>query len=164
MIVSYKLSNDRDMVNIISIGSGLVSIVLGLVAIFYAAIQSYQSSGQNTQLSNTMNQIDRRVNELSTIVDKIENIKEDIESFKINSETNFSDMFDQFEGLKERVNLFADKIKGDDNPISTEYVEEFKSNVNISFNILKEYLIKALDNLTAREEKILRLRFGLDEV
>lgn len=75
MIFTYKLSDDRGMVNIISIGSGLIYIVLGLIAIFYASIQSYQSSGQNTQLNNTMVQIDKRVNELSLIVTKIKNIK-----------------------------------------------------------------------------------------
>lgn len=73
--LSYKLSNDRDMVNITSIGAGLVSIVLGIVAIIYAFFQANESS-------NTFSKIIEKVNEINFIKENTTLIKDTLQSMR----------------------------------------------------------------------------------
>lgn len=87
-VISVRLSDNIDIVNVISIGAGLVSMVLGIVAIIYAFIQSKESS-------NTLSKINEKVNKINGINDRLCTIDtqlQNLNSPNINS-TMFNDMF-----------------------------------------------------------------------
>ena len=64
-IASYRLSCNKEWVNIISIGAGLVSIVLGIVAIIISTIQNSNSEELNSRMSETLARIDEKVNNVN---------------------------------------------------------------------------------------------------
>lgn len=60
--VSVRLSDNSDIVNIISIGSGAVSIVLGIVAIIISTLQNNSTSNLNIKIRETLVRMDEKLN------------------------------------------------------------------------------------------------------
>ena len=89
-VISFKLSDNRDMVNIISIGAGLVSIVLGVVAIIVSTIQSNSSRDLNGRMNETIERMDEKINLVQTQMTNLdmsdipETLKKDFENFEHN--------------------------------------------------------------------------------
>lgn len=146
-IIAVRLSDNIEIVNVISIGAGLVSMVLGIVAIIYAFIQSRESGEQNRQLNVNLNKIDNRIYTLDEIIKDMKIVKNKIEQFKISSEDNFNNLAYL---ITNTINSAKYEELGNDN--------ELKRDIDIIY----EELYNVLDELTPREEKVLRLRFGLD--
>lgn len=85
-VLSYRLSDNKDIVNIISIGAGLVSIVLGIVAIIISSIQNNSTQKINmhiekaigimgVKIDNVNEKINYRVTDPSTNTEEISDIK-----------------------------------------------------------------------------------------
>lgn len=70
-IFSVKLSSDSNLVNIISIGAGLVSIALALVAIQISLKQDSNATITNTETRNLLNTINSNMVSLRNEVNNI---------------------------------------------------------------------------------------------
>ncbi|MCW6075486.1 sigma-70 family RNA polymerase sigma factor [Clostridium sporogenes] len=155
-IISYKLSDNRDISNIVSIASGLVSIALAFVAIGIALKQDYNSSIINTETQKMLDGLDGKINKIDYMVSKI-----DLSNlFDLANITK-----DNFDNIKTRIEDIVQNMK-EDEP-AYKQLKEISKDIDknkIDFEEeIKSILIEALNSLTSREEKILRLRFGLDD-
>ena len=144
-----------------SFASNMISIILAIVAIIYAFIESKKSSEYNLQQQNTLHEIDKKVLELENVVKEVELIRNNILDLKVNSEGKYNLIINSIETFKNKLDKYLSEIntQSQDN----NNFNEVKEKLNSDFLIMKEQLIDALDQLTPREEKVLRLRFGLDD-
>ncbi|MHB9937921.1 hypothetical protein CF098_07815 [Clostridium sporogenes] len=155
-IISYKLSDNRDISNIVSIASGLVSIALAFVAIGIALKQDYNSSIINTETQKMLDGLDGKINKIDYMVSKI-----DLSNlFDLANITK-----DNFDNIKTRIEDIVQNMKEDEpayNQLKEISKDIDKNKIDFEEEI-KSILIEALNSLTPREEKILRSRFGLDD-
>lgn len=71
-ILAIKLSKDTNLVNVISIGAGLVSIALAFVAIEIALKQDKNATLTNIQTQDILNSINAKI---SSVENKVDNFK-----------------------------------------------------------------------------------------
>lgn len=63
-ILMLRLSDDQDMVNILSIGGSIASIILAIVSIIYAFLQNKSASILSTQMISTLTGLDAKVDNI----------------------------------------------------------------------------------------------------
>lgn len=81
-ILSIRLSKDTNLVNVISIGAGLVSIALAFVAIEIALRQDKNATLTNIQTQDILNSINAKI---SSVENKVDNFKVASTSNKVRS-------------------------------------------------------------------------------
>ncbi|NOW84292.1 hypothetical protein B0H39_002173 [Clostridium beijerinckii] len=84
-ILAIKLSKDTNLVNVISIGAGLVSIALAFVAIEIALKQDKNATLTNIQTQDILNSINAKI---SSVENKVDNFKVTNTSNKVRAMNN----------------------------------------------------------------------------
>jgi translation elongation factor EF-1beta len=133
-ISSFKLSNDSNITNLISISSGLISIALAIVAIWITLKQEVNSNIINASTRGVLDKISDKINKIDTNVSSIN--MESIEKIIIS-------MFDK---LSEDISKKLEEDKANENPISFEKASEL---VKQSIDKTKEEAKDTLSSLNS---------------
>ncbi|GEM_PF-6995161 len=155
-ILSLKLSNDTNIINVISIGAGLTSIMLAIVAIGISLKQEYSSTIINFQTKSALDSIDGKINKLDYMVSNIDmNEFANIVSKNYEKLTEFKTTLDKtIEDPDANIDVsVSSKLK--------ELSKDIDDSKNEFINNSKEIVSTLLRNLTPRQEKILRMHYGL---
>lgn len=91
VVLSWRAKDSQQIINEVSLLSGLSSITLAIVAIGYAFLQSYQSSKESIIVLKTLEKIDEKVKEISDIknhVKEISDIKDQVNEINFNLKLN----------------------------------------------------------------------------
>lgn len=155
-ILSLKLSNDANIINIISIGAGLTSIMLAIVAIGISLKQEYSSTIINFQTKSALDSIDGKINKLDYMVSNI-----DMNKF-INIVNKTNEKLTEFKTTLDKT--IEDPDANIDVSVSSKLKElskEIDDSKNEFINNSKDIVSTLLRNLTPRQEKILRMHYGL---
>jgi RNA polymerase sigma factor (sigma-70 family) len=144
-----------------SFASSMVSIILAIIAIIYAFMESNKSSESNRHSQNVLHEIDKKVLELGDLLTEIEKMKNELVAFKNDSKSNFDNILDILQNYQNVSSQIFKELKEDDT--GNSYIDEIEKKFNKEFEIIKSSLSLAISTLSNEEEKVIRLRFGLDD-
>lgn len=71
-VISFRLSDNQDLTNILSIGGSLVSVILGAVAIIYSFIQNNSAQDLHGSISKTIEVINQRLENIGKQINNAE--------------------------------------------------------------------------------------------
>ncbi|MEK3727178.1 MULTISPECIES: hypothetical protein [unclassified Lysinibacillus] len=77
-IATWRAKDSQQIINEVSLWSGLASIVLAIVAIGFAFLQSYQSTKQSIEVSAALEKINEKVKGISDIQNQVSEIKNNL--------------------------------------------------------------------------------------
>lgn len=72
LVISFRLSDNQDLTNILSIGGSLVSVILGAVAIIYSFIQNNSTQDLHGSISTTIEVINQRLDSIGKQINNTE--------------------------------------------------------------------------------------------
>lgn len=101
-VLAWRAKNATEIINAVSVGSGMASILLALVAIVYAFLQTESSSRQNSNLQSTLSHINQKVHELGVIKDDLTSMKTELVSFRDLSTTQNENVLDLISKLQKQ--------------------------------------------------------------
>lgn len=137
--ISYNLSDDIQVINIISISAGLVSIILGILAILISFIQNNSSKSLYDRMNWTIERMDEKLNKVDSTVGNFNiDIKEITEALK-------STFDNKFTNLQMDLNNIAIKLK-DSNPEVSRELEVVSQKVSENIKETKEEIEKTTEN------------------
>lgn len=157
LVISIRLSDDKDIINIFSLMSSGVSIALALIAIAISIKQDYGSEIINQKTIQMLDTIDGKVNKLDYMISNID--MEKILEFERETSTNYDE-------IAKKIDLLA-MNEGGNNPDIQKQLKDLSQDVSLKkkdfFNDLGLTLIDALNNLSELEQSVLITRFGLED-
>jgi DNA-directed RNA polymerase sigma subunit (sigma70/sigma32) len=145
----------------ISFASTIVSIILAIIAIQYAFLESKKASESNTQLQNILHEIDSRVLQLGQAISEIEKMKKELMNLKNDSKLNFDNLLNEFQNYHNISSKIFEELRKEDT--KNPEIDKIEMKFNKEFELIKFNLTLALSTLANEEERVLRLRFGLDD-
>jgi uncharacterized membrane protein len=77
-LATWRAKDSQQIINEVSLWSGLASIILAIVAIGFAFLQSYQSTKQSVEVYNALEKINEKVKEISIIKSQVIEIRENL--------------------------------------------------------------------------------------
>lgn len=168
-IISVRLSDNVEMVNTISIGTGLVSMALAFVAIAYSMKQDVSSTIINNNTLNLLNQINNNIDKIDNKVSNInmkpiEDSRDTLEQFKLDIDKLNNDIFSKSQevvGSNKIINADEtfEKIKETIRKIQLETEERKK----VLDKTIYDYTHDLLDNLSNTEREVFLMMNGWNE-
>ena len=104
-VISVRFSDNVIMVNVVSIGTGLVSMALGAVAILMSLFQNNSSKNLNDRMQSTIDRMDEKVNSVRDSVNKFDSnsIKKTVSDGFKELETELLKSFEEDQTLKSKL-------------------------------------------------------------
>ncbi|QDQ03161.1 hypothetical protein FOH38_23470 [Lysinibacillus fusiformis] len=77
-LATWRAKDSQQIINEVSLWSGIASIILAIVAIGFAFLQSYQSTKQSIEVYNALEKINEKVKGINDIKSQVSEIKDNL--------------------------------------------------------------------------------------
>jgi hypothetical protein len=152
MVITWRTTDNTNLVNEISLGSSLLSITLAVLAMVYAFFQTKSSSEQNMMVHNNLQKISGKLNELNEVKVVLSSYRDEVVASKIDAYTINMQLINSIENIRNQNSLLLQK-QGN--------LVEYTSTNNSENDILTGVINKLSEELFLAMEQISQASSGL---